>query len=305
MFHYKIVVCLSICVATFGCSNEVAQDPQYNGITAPVQAPQSFEEYWYTGKAEITTYTLSQARYGELRQGNAVTVFVTEPFSMDKHVKSDDANAASVEQVLKLNSLRRFTTGIYDYSVMSSIFHPVDEEHAVKVTTSVQDWCGHIWAQLDLFDDEISIDSHSYFESEGELQQKVPAANLEDEIWTQIRLDPSKLPTGEVSMIPGTVFSRLLHKPLSAEKATATLEADGEGQSVYTITYPAFQRTLTIHFNKSFPHEIQAWEDEYVSGWGDKAKKLKTTAVLNKRIQSDYWNKNSLDDLEMRKILGL
>ena len=31
-----------------------------------------FKEYWYAGNAEITSYKLTQARYGELREGKAV-----------------------------------------------------------------------------------------------------------------------------------------------------------------------------------------------------------------------------------------
>ena len=41
---------------------------------------QEFKKYWFSGKAEITSYQLSQLRYGELREGTAVTIFVTEDF---------------------------------------------------------------------------------------------------------------------------------------------------------------------------------------------------------------------------------
>ena len=51
---------------------------------------QAFRDYWYDGKAEITSYALQQARYGELHTGEAVLVFVTEPFSKSKQVKLDD-----------------------------------------------------------------------------------------------------------------------------------------------------------------------------------------------------------------------
>ncbi len=35
----------------------------------------NFKAYWYAGNAEITSYKLEQARYGELRQGKAVKIF--------------------------------------------------------------------------------------------------------------------------------------------------------------------------------------------------------------------------------------
>ncbi len=41
---------------------------------------QSFNSYWYKGTAEITSYQLSQVRYGEVHKGTAVHIFVTENF---------------------------------------------------------------------------------------------------------------------------------------------------------------------------------------------------------------------------------
>jgi hypothetical protein len=40
-----------------------------------------FEKYWFNGEAELSSFQLTQARYGELREGKAVMIFVTEPFS--------------------------------------------------------------------------------------------------------------------------------------------------------------------------------------------------------------------------------
>lgn len=39
-----------------------------------------FGEYWFQGKAEISSYDLTQYRYGEAREGEAVMIFVTEDF---------------------------------------------------------------------------------------------------------------------------------------------------------------------------------------------------------------------------------
>ncbi|MGB5358593.1 MAG: septum formation inhibitor Maf, partial [Eudoraea sp.] len=69
-----------------------------------------FKEYWYAGEAEITSYKLEQARYGELREGHAVLIFVTEPFLADKQVKADRSNSENI-QVLKFNSTKKYFTG--------------------------------------------------------------------------------------------------------------------------------------------------------------------------------------------------
>src|SRR5688572_8355489 len=103
-----------------------------------------FGRYWYQGKAELTRYALEQARYGELHKGDAVLVFVTEPFLPEKQVKLERGDPARGVSVLKLNSTRKFFTGIYPYSVMTSTFTPVDfgKTGTLKVTSSTQEWCG-------------------------------------------------------------------------------------------------------------------------------------------------------------------
>jgi len=49
----------------------------------PVQAASRFGDgfwkHWGDGRAEVASYDLTYPRYGELRSGTAVTVFVTEP----------------------------------------------------------------------------------------------------------------------------------------------------------------------------------------------------------------------------------
>jgi hypothetical protein len=112
--------------------------------TVAVIAPVGFNDYWYQGKAEITAYAVEQERYGEIRKAEQVNIFVTEDFSARKQVKLDDPAAAGADRVpvLKLNTVRRYHTGIYDYSMMQSVFTPVSGDKTLKTTCSVQDWCG-------------------------------------------------------------------------------------------------------------------------------------------------------------------
>ena len=71
--------------------------------TAAVEKPtDEFNNYWFNGEAEITSFQLEQARYGEIHKGNSVMIFVTEPFSKEKQVKADKPSAND-ESVLKLN----------------------------------------------------------------------------------------------------------------------------------------------------------------------------------------------------------
>ena len=276
----------------------------------PVHAD-DFGAYWHQGKAEITSYSLEQARYGEVHQGTAVMIYVTEDFSRKKHVKLDNPRAAGDDRVpiLKLNATRNFLTGLYPYSMMTSVFSPVngaDDPRTLKITTSSQEWCGHTFTQLNRTQKGYLVLGLSYFESEGDETITLEGAMPEDQIWTTIRLDPSKLPTGQLKLIPGTVVQRLKHIPWGVANATAKLEPAGEdGLMAYTLNYTDLDRTLTIRFNQAFPHEIESWEETYRSGWGAGAAKLTTRATRNKRIMSDYWTRNRVVDEALRAELGL
>ena len=124
--------------------------PSYTLVS---QVQSDFSSYWYQGKAELTSYELEQARYGEIHPGHAVLIFVTEDFSKRKQVKLDIPSRAGNDavSVLKCNFTKKFMTGIYPYSMMASVFSPVEVEeypHALKVSTSTQEWCGHTYLQL-------------------------------------------------------------------------------------------------------------------------------------------------------------
>ena len=65
-------------------------------------------------------------------------------------------------------------------------------------------------------------------------------------------------------MIPGTVYARLVHRPLAPQKATAGLESveekslEGNPLVRYELILPGEQRTLQIVFEKDFPYRIQS-----------------------------------------------
>ena len=108
-------------------SEEVAME-----ASSPIKPlSEEFKKYWYAGNAEITSYKLEQARYGELREGTSVLIYVTEPFLPEVQVKADRSNSTNIP-VLKLNATKKYLTGIYPYSIMSSTFYPVDDNrHAI------------------------------------------------------------------------------------------------------------------------------------------------------------------------------
>lgn len=256
---------------------------------------QEFKDYWYAGEAEITSYTLQQARYGEIREGHAVLIYVTEDFLQTEQVKADTQSPENIS-VLKLNATKNFNTGIYPYSIMQSTFYPLStKEHAIKISSSVQEWCGQTYVQLNNRT-KFEINLHSYFQGEADQNIQLEKVILENELWTQLRINPNELPTGDLQIIPSFEFISLKHVELRPYKANATLTINS-----YTIEYPELDRALTINFDKKFPFEILSWSETFKSG----LEKLTTSATKLASIKSSYWNKNSNKDAILRDSLKL
>lgn len=284
------------------------QPPQFGTFTA-----EQFRDYWYNHGAEISRFSLQQARNGEIHEGDAILVFVTETMKPGIQVKADHPQSNDIP-VLKLIAARKFFTGIYPYSILTSTFAPVDTRRyplPLKISSSIQEWCGHVYMQMNLRADEYRVRMHSYFEEEGDRDFKIEKTISEDAIWTMIRLAPASLPQGEFLMIPGTVYSRLLHRQLVPQKVTGKLSRAGEKSLegnplvIYEINFQEEQRILRIFFEKDFPYRIQKWRDTYSRLIGTDNKALTTGATRTHTIQNAYWRHHGNQDRELLKKLGL
>ncbi len=264
----------------------------------------ALNDYWYQGTAEISTYDLEQARYGELRQGEAVLIQVSEDFLTDRQVKNDAYENASSVGVLKTNLFRRFTTGVYDYSLMTSVFTPAQsnaQPRTLKVTTSSQDWCGQSYTQLNYHGgDAWGMELRSYFEREGDQSESLSADFLEDEVFNRIRLGGA-LPVGSFNVIPNTGYLLMTHQPYRATASVASLEEVADSLRRYVIDYPSLRRRVAVTFATAPPHLIQEWTETYPS----RDTLLTTTATLRARRQEPYWQLNANADAPLRAKLGL
>lgn len=264
---------------------------------------EEFKKYWYAGNAEITSYKLEQARYGEVREGTSVLIYVTEPFLPEVQVKADRSSSENIP-VLKLNATKNYLTGIYPYSIMSSTFYPVyDNQHAIKTSLSVQEWCGHVYSQVNNRD-QFEFTSHSYFEGEADQNLKLDKAILENEIWNKIRINPNNLPIGEIRMIPSLEFFRVKHQEIKAFNAKASVESKN-GISTYLIKYEDDLRKLSINFTSTFPYSIESWTEEFTSGFGPNKKVMISKGTKLKSLKTPYWRQNSNKDIFLRDSLGL
>lgn len=279
-----------------GCKESTARKK----TTLPERSlTEAFKNYWFSGQAEITSYNLKQSRYGEMRSGEAVLIFVTEDFSPEDQVKATTSSKNTIP-VLKLNATKKFLTGIYPYSIMQSSFYPLDgNSHALKTVLSIQEWCGQMYVQLNNRNN-FEVELHSYFDGEADQKLNFSPTNLENEVWTQLRINPDLLPTGEINMIPSLEYLQLAHQEIKSYPAMAEFYQDQEF-SVYKISYPDLNRELRIYYNNFAPFLIEKWIEQIeVNG------QLQTsTATKLETLKIDYWNKNSNKDLPLRQQLKL
>ncbi|TDQ18364.1 hypothetical protein DFQ04_0163 [Algoriphagus boseongensis] len=290
----SVFLLLGIGIALFSCSSSGREGVE----------EEQFAKYWYQGKAEINVFDLQQSRYGEVRPGKAVMIFVTEDFSKKKQVKLDNPqdNPNDAQKVLKLNMTREFLTGVYPYHTMLSVFTPVYEEaSSPKLSASVTEWCGQSYTQMNFKNGNYSFQQFSYFESEGDQSGKT-AGVAEEEIFNLIRLNPELVPMGNVKMIPSLIFQRFAHIPLKGEQATISKKDLGQNQSEIEVVYNEIGRKISIRYQQFFPFEILGFTETWTKANGQQEV---TTATRSNMQMMDYWNKNEKLFEPLRKDLGL
>ncbi|MDZ7640327.1 MAG: hypothetical protein U5J83_19070 [Bryobacterales bacterium] len=275
----------------------------------------TFWQTWGDGQAELSSYTLRYPRYGSLRSGTAVAIFVTENLSLASRVKTDMAPAPGNDAfpVMKLNLVEDFQTGIYDYNVMTSTFVALDAidgraaGQPAKVSFSSQEWCGHVYQQLLFGQHAIDSTMHSYFEGEADQQKQLPSPRngfSEDVLmhWARGMAQPLLNPgeTKSVSLLPSLKSSRFRHRPLGWTEARLSRGAEAQTLTVSAGTFEvevfeaAIQGgpTRTYFVERAAPHRIVKW----ISDDGESAEMLRS-------VRGKYWQMN--DVASEAKLSGL
>lgn len=282
------------------CSGSTSIDQKSTEITATQEA----KDYWFNGQAELTSFKIQQARYGEIREGYAVMIFVTEDFSTSKFSKTD-SKGKNIEPVLKLNFTKNFITGVYPYSIMTSTFIPFDKfDHAHKITATVQEWCGQVYMEM-VRNAAMNFQIKSYFEDETIESQKIETTWMEDELFSIIRLYPEQIPTGQQKMIPSFTYLRLMHAELKSYDCQISKNNLNDSTSQIALEYKELNRKVEINYHSSFPYQIYSWNETYLDGFGENKKVLTSSGTKIKTIRLDYWKRNSINDEYLRKELGL
>jgi methionine-R-sulfoxide reductase len=268
-----------------------------------------FASTWFQGKAEVNRFELQQERYGKLRAGEAVMVFVTEDFHADRQVKYETGSRENVKPVLKLNVTRHFLTGIYPYTLMTSVFFPVSGDPAIKLTSSIQEWCGQRFMQLNRKGKGYQKNMFSYFDRDGDPISEIKGDFLEDSVWCMVRTGPEALPTGRVTVIPGSEFCQLTFTTQDPQPANAILSpvthSDHWQASVrtYRLAYDRLDRWLEITFEADGPYGILEWREVYQNSGSSRP--VVTRGRRTHLQWLDYWNMNSPEFESGRHELGL
>jgi hypothetical protein len=266
----KVIIGLVVLVTAAGVAGE---DWSVAGTAA---AQDDFGAHWHDGKAELDGYRLTVSRYGEERAGTCVMIYVTEPFSESMRVKVEDPNVdpGDTFEVLKLNLIRDFQTGIYDYNTMVSVFSRTTDFSPAKISFTSAEWCGHVFENLLFYPDSVTGYCHSYFEDEsGPVQLEHPPGGIaEDNLFILLRgLKGDFLGAGgerKVRLLPSVYTGRLTHVPpqwvdavIAREATTQTIQVPaGEFDvMVYTVAIDG-GRKGTYYVEKAYPHRIVRWE---------------------------------------------
>ena len=217
-------------------------------------------------------------------------------------------------EVLKLNLSLKFLTGIYPYSVMTSVFAPVDDWglerfQPVKIGHSVQEWCGHYLHQLWTGPEAMRSIRLSYFASEGETlaRSDIPSGTLyEDGLLIQLReLDGPFAGGGDWSgwIVPSLWNARRGVAPAEPIEATIEREEVGPGPADpaesagvaltrFTLRYGDYWREYDVESDP--PRRIMGWR----TSLGDTVRLVETRRLA-------YWTENDPGGRSLRAELGL
>jgi hypothetical protein len=258
--------------------------------------PEGFWDHWGDGRAEISGYALVQPRYGSLRRGEAVLVFVTEDFTRATRVKSDGGHGDEYP-VLKLNDVRTFQTGIYDYRTMTSAFVALDGSHPPGIAHD----------QIVVSGEQYERTLHSYFDGEADRveRERIPAGGVfEDSLPVYVRgLAGTLAPPGKevaIRLLPSRLHDRIAHvDPIWRD---ATLQRGNP----YDVTVPAGtfavvdwtlsvgDRSAVWAVEEAAPHRIIRWS----TSEGERA-------VLTGSVREPYWEQAGVRFEARREALGL
>lgn len=284
-------------------------------------ADPTFAAAWQDGRAELAGYRYHVIRYGESRTGQAVMITVTEPFSESRRVKADDPskNPADTFEAVKMNLVRDFQTGIYDYNTMTSLFVRSRDFSPVKISFSSAEWCGHVYEELVFDRGAVHQSLRSYFEGESGERSIAWGADAvaEDQLLLLVRgLRGPYLAPGErrrLILLPGSLWRRLSHRPLAVVGATIERAARPERVSTPAGVFQTDRydvrtedsRKGSIWVERAKPRRVVRWAWASSATGDRRASEAAEAAELTGSDRIRYWDLHGNGQEIYLKTLGL
>jgi hypothetical protein len=272
---------------------------------------------WSDGLAELGGYRLVQPRYGELRKGTVVLVFVKEDFSESLRVKADPGrhDPSDVFPVLKLNVVKDFQTGVYDYNLMASVFVAFDARGGrasgtpTKIVFSGQEWCGTLFEEL-LFDPHgIRQKRFSYFDGEADQEGRLafPEEGVTvDELPILVRgITGTRIEPGEsraISVLPSLERMRLIHKTLEWKKGHIARSKDTRRVSTPLGEIEVETWSIDVGDGDRYEYEVERKDWRRLIAW--RGPDQESGRILGSQ-RLKYWELHKEGDETFLKGLGL
>ncbi len=292
-----------------GCTRGPEKPKVVTSVDSPVYDA-AFWKTWGDGHAELTSYDLTYPRYGAPRKGTAVAITVAETFANSMRVKSDPGVRPKNDEfpAMKLNLVEDFQTGIYDYNLQLSAFVALASVNGkpagapTKVTWSSQEWCGNIFKSAVFNEAAIRVESHSYFDGEGdqEVLVRYPDLGISEDalmLWARGMARPVMKPgeTRKVPMMLALQVARFKDGPARWEEAELSRKDGGEGLDEYRAVTGKRWRAYWVE--KAAPHRVVRYET---------SEGVKAEMLASERMK--YWELNTPEGekaLEKLKLHGI
>jgi predicted small lipoprotein YifL len=315
MRSVSALAALSLTLAACG-----GQAPARKQPPASAAAPRFGPEFWDTwgdGFAELSTYDLQIPRYGEMRNGEAILIFVSENFSESERVQAEPGKRPKSDEfpAMKMNWQKNFQTGVYDYSEMLSAFLGLGASNGrapgalAKTSFSRQEWRGHLYVQARFDAERVRVNGNSYWGGDADLAQSLEwkaGGHSEDSLifWARQMAAPLLKP-GESKAVPflsGLRSARDAHTALAWSQVNLTRAATlarievpaGEFEAETWAAQLPNGRSYVFQVEKETPHRILRWQ--FTSG---------ETGELVATERMKYWELNQPDGVEALRTLGL
>lgn len=272
-----------------------------------------FGDYWRDGKAELSSYRIKIIRYGEMRDGMRMMLWIPDLLRIDTLVKPEVPGKTPHEFLtMKLIDTVDFNTGIYPYHLTTTSYMALENQaphqrgEIAKLTFAASEYCGVVAERLINRGNYFENQLWSYFEGEADRQLKLEkntGDQVEDNLWSWIRefqgeeISPGK--PIQIKLLPSAWNRRSVHGKPSFHSATLSKEAAGKLSSqlgkveAWRVSWAYGTYRNEVFIEKFYPHRILSWKDSRGQ-----------EGTLIRSAREYYWMMHGNKDLGEREKYG-